>query len=194
MADRTTSGKWHRVRRDFWARHTSGALCHLCGHPVDVTLKGRTPWSRSIDHRTPVAAGGLEFDLRDCVPAHFVCNQARQDRPVSEFATPEQRAAFREVVEGLAQSQIARAKHRELSENTKPSQHRPVQDNAAKMPHYFHGIDITDWTSEQKSKLRPWVPAGWDANSGHDKDGNKIPGWTPFLPGWDLESVLALAE
>lgn len=191
MADRTTSGKWHRVRREFWARHTAGVICHLCGHPVDVTLKGRLPWSRSIDHRTPVAAGGLEFDLRDCVPAHFICNQARQDRPVSDFATPEQRAAFREVVEGLAQSQIARAKHRELAA-TKPKQPAPV--NKPKTPHIFHGIDITDWTPEQKSKLRPWVPMGWDGNSEWNEDGTKRIGWTPFLPGWDLESVLALAE
>ncbi|MFV3114429.1 hypothetical protein, partial [Gordonia amicalis] len=90
---------------------------------------------------------------------------------MSDFATPEQRAAFREVVEGLAQSQIARAKHRELAETTKPKPPTPV--NKPKTPHIFHGIDITDWTPEQKSKLRPWVPMGWDGNSEWNEDGTK---------------------
>ncbi|MCZ4582032.1 hypothetical protein O4158_23765, partial [Gordonia amicalis] len=96
---------------------------------------------------------------------------------------------FREVVEGLAQSQIARAKRRELAA-TKPKQPKPV--NKPKTPHTFHGIDITDWTPEQKSKLRPWVPMGWDGNSEWNEDGTKRIGWTPFLPGWDLESVVKL--
>ncbi|MCK8612732.1 hypothetical protein M1L58_02465 [Gordonia sp. C13] len=159
---------------------------------MDVTLKGKLPYSRAIDHVTPIAAGGLEFDLADCRPAHNVCNTARQDRPISDFATPEQRAAFRELIEGLAQAQIARAKHRELSEATKPSQRKPVQQTRPKTPHIFHGIDITDWTPEQKSKLRPWVPMGWDGNSEWNEDGTKRIGWTPFLPGWDLESVVKL--
>lgn len=186
---REYSGKWHRVRRNFWAQYRSGAVCHLCGHPVDTQLTGKGPWSRSIDHIHPVSQGGLEYDLSSCRPAHRVCNNARGDKPISEFATEEQRAAFRELVEALATAQEARQRLKQVHAET-PAQPAPVKPKQKDI--HWTGIDVTGWTGEQKRKLRHFVPAGWDYNSPVLDDGSPRPGWTPFQPGWDLESVLAL--
>jgi hypothetical protein len=57
----------------------NGYVCHLCGRPIDRSLKFPDSFSRSIDHLIPVSLGGSDsFD--NLLPAHLGCNIARSNR------------------------------------------------------------------------------------------------------------------
>jgi len=53
-----------------------GYVCHLCGQPIDPSIKSPHPMSRSVDHIRGAATG---FDLRYLRPAHRGCNQKQGD-------------------------------------------------------------------------------------------------------------------
>lgn len=52
--------------RDEW-------ICQLCGEPIDPELRGRDRMSASLDHRVPLAAGGLH-ESANVQASHLICN------------------------------------------------------------------------------------------------------------------------
>lgn len=66
--------------RDVFER--DGWVCQICAEPIDRDAKAPVPWSKSIDHRTPLARGGAHsFD--NCQAAHLWCNSAKKDTDLS---------------------------------------------------------------------------------------------------------------
>lgn len=59
-------------KRDNWT-------CHICGHPVDKTLKYPDLMSASLDHVDPVAKTG-NHTRDNCKCAHLKCNLIKKDR------------------------------------------------------------------------------------------------------------------
>lgn len=115
--------KWYKFTQTFWAHYRLAdvtPICALCGHPINPHARGRDPWSRSVDHIIPVERGGQEFALSNAQGTHRICNTTRQMRPMTEFATQAQRAAFRKVVEGLVAVQRAKTAHQEINNNEPP--------------------------------------------------------------------------
>lgn len=64
------------ARRDRWR-------CHLCGKPVDASLRYPDRGSASIDHIVPVSEGG-EHSYRNTALAHLGCNVAKCALPMGE--------------------------------------------------------------------------------------------------------------
>lgn len=57
------------------------SICWLCGEPVDVRLRGRTRWSRSVDHVRPWCDyPHLALVRSNLRLAHYGCNAARRAR------------------------------------------------------------------------------------------------------------------
>lgn len=63
--------RWMKTRAMVIAAYTH---CHLCGQPVDKTLRWPHPMSPSMDHVVPIAEGGAVYDLANLRLAHFRCN------------------------------------------------------------------------------------------------------------------------
>lgn len=57
-----------QLRKDSEA---AGAPCHICGRPIDYSLKAPSPWAFNADHLTPDPAGPLGA-------SHAYCNNARR--------------------------------------------------------------------------------------------------------------------
>lgn len=57
------------------------APCYLCGDPIDYGLAFPHPACWSLDHAVAQSAGGMHV-MSNAVPAHLLCNQARQDKPL----------------------------------------------------------------------------------------------------------------
>ncbi len=78
----TTSPPWRsgRVWRALCAQvYQEESICWICLQPVDVTLRGRTRWSRSVDHVKPVDSHPHLALLRSNLRlAHYGCNSRRQ--------------------------------------------------------------------------------------------------------------------
>lgn len=56
--------------------------CHLCGQPIDYTLKWPDPMSFTVDHIKPrLTHPHLINDPANCAPAHGKCNSSKRDRP-----------------------------------------------------------------------------------------------------------------
>jgi hypothetical protein len=53
--------------------------CWICGQWIDDTLPFPDPWSKSADHRTPVARGGHNHG--PLAVAHLRCNMSRGVKP-----------------------------------------------------------------------------------------------------------------
>ena len=58
--------------RDEW-------MCGICGSEIDPTLAYPEPFSASLDHITPVSAGGAHID-GNVRAAHLICNIRRGNR------------------------------------------------------------------------------------------------------------------
>jgi 5-methylcytosine-specific restriction endonuclease McrA len=54
--------------------------CHLCGKPIDYSLRTPDPGSFEADHVSPHSLGGTD-DLDNLRPSHRRCNRARSNRP-----------------------------------------------------------------------------------------------------------------
>ncbi len=65
------------------AKHRSRkAACHICGEPIDYTLKWPDPRCFVVDHVTPIAKGGTHtFD--NTAAAHADCNSKKRARLVA---------------------------------------------------------------------------------------------------------------
>jgi 5-methylcytosine-specific restriction endonuclease McrA len=55
-------------------------VCHLCGGPIDPSLRFPDPASLTVDHVVPVSRGGNMTDAANLRPAHFRCNRLKSDR------------------------------------------------------------------------------------------------------------------
>jgi 5-methylcytosine-specific restriction endonuclease McrA len=53
--------------------------CHICGRPVDKTLRTPHPLSPEVDHIEPFATGGHPTDRANCALSHRICNQRKGD-------------------------------------------------------------------------------------------------------------------
>lgn len=62
---------------------SNGAICSICGRPIDMSLKFPDPWSMTIDHIVPVNKGGHPSDSDNLAPAHFRCNRLKSDKLLS---------------------------------------------------------------------------------------------------------------
>ena len=69
-----------RARKRIAARVRAGEPCHLCGEPIDLSLKYPHPMSFVVDHVVPTSLGGSDqFD--QLMPAHNAHNNARSNLP-----------------------------------------------------------------------------------------------------------------
>lgn len=66
--------------RDAW-------ICQICGHAVDSLLPHPHPFSKSLDHIVPLAAGG-GHTWGNVQLAHLSCNIRKGDRPCREEDRP----------------------------------------------------------------------------------------------------------
>jgi len=57
----------------------SGAACHICGQPIDYTLRYPDPMSFVADHVVPLNRGGADR-LENKRAAHRGCNSEKSDR------------------------------------------------------------------------------------------------------------------
>jgi len=60
------------LERDGW-------ICQLCDQPIDRSARSPDPMSRSIDHRIPLARGGVH-SYSNCQSAHLGCNLSKGAR------------------------------------------------------------------------------------------------------------------
>jgi 5-methylcytosine-specific restriction endonuclease McrA len=58
-----------------------GAVCHLCGQPIDLALHGWNPMGLTLDHVIPLARGG-PHTIDNLKPAHRVCNTSKGARVI----------------------------------------------------------------------------------------------------------------
>lgn len=61
------------------------APCHLCGKPIDYSLRSPDPKSFVVDHVVPLARGGLD-ELANKAAAHRDCNRTKGDKLIDEIA------------------------------------------------------------------------------------------------------------
>jgi len=52
------------------------APCHICGKPIDYTLKWPDPACFVADHVAPLARGGADT-IANKLPAHKLCNERK---------------------------------------------------------------------------------------------------------------------
>lgn len=62
-----------------------GWVCYLCGLQVDRDVRWPDPWSPSLDHVVPLAAGGAH-SLENTRCTHLRCNMSKNDRILPVFA------------------------------------------------------------------------------------------------------------
>lgn len=64
-------------------RHrATGAACHICGEPIDYTLKWPNPRSFVVDHLIPIAKGG-PHTFENTAAAHAECNSKKRARLIA---------------------------------------------------------------------------------------------------------------
>lgn len=76
-----------RIKARLIAEACGQPVCHLCGRPIDVHLPAGQPWAFEIDEIVPVSKGGDPHDLRNCAPAHRICNQRRGNKDMRELSS-----------------------------------------------------------------------------------------------------------
>ena len=94
-ADRTKLNRYangHRRRQVRAWLESQGLPCHICGQPIDYSLKWwvdpkdgkrkRHPMSFEVDELVPVSLGGSPYDKANLAPAHRICNQKRGNKVV----------------------------------------------------------------------------------------------------------------
>ena len=75
--------KMQAFRRDM----ERGAVCWLCGQPIDYTATPGTPDAYEADHfYPPHERPDLAEDITNLRPAHSSCNRSRGDKKVGPFA------------------------------------------------------------------------------------------------------------
>ena len=71
-----------RLRRQVSRGHPP---CHLCGDPIDYSLRSPDPLSFEVDHVIPRSRGG-EDTLDNAAPSHRRCNRAKSNRLATDDA------------------------------------------------------------------------------------------------------------
>lgn len=71
----------HFSIEDLRSKH--GDDCYLCGHIIDYDLKFPDPGSMSVDHITPISAGG-DHSIENCAVTHLRCNLKKHAKPIWE--------------------------------------------------------------------------------------------------------------
>lgn len=76
---RRAGQRWKRVREAARRRDLrAGAVCWICGQPIDYDAPADDPNAWSPDHVVPVAkAPQLEFALSNIRASHTSCNKSR---------------------------------------------------------------------------------------------------------------------
>jgi hypothetical protein len=91
MAERRNgSTRRHRV----WAARVlrDATVCALCGEPLDKALKWPDPMSPSADHiETWASNPARRYDITNGQASHAICNQRRNNRPMTDLAPPPSR-------------------------------------------------------------------------------------------------------
>ena len=81
----STSLKGHRRRQVLAHHRASGAPCHLCGLPIDLSLDPqRHPLAFCVDELVPRKHHGDPLDLTNTAPSHRLCNGKRGTKPITE--------------------------------------------------------------------------------------------------------------
>ena len=75
------------VRRDTMQRFKDRARlarlkapCHVCGKPIDYSLRWPDPMCFVADHVVPLARGGAD-DMSNKLPCHASCNASKGAKP-----------------------------------------------------------------------------------------------------------------
>lgn len=76
-ARNTTQQYRHRARIA-----ATKAACHICGEPIDYTLKSPDPRSFVVDHIIPLHKGGPD-DKTNTAAAHRDCNSTKRARIIA---------------------------------------------------------------------------------------------------------------
>ena len=64
----------------------SGADCHICGLPIDYTLKSPDPMSFEVDHKVPMdVAPELAAVPSNWGASHRRCNRAKSNKPHADI-------------------------------------------------------------------------------------------------------------
>ena len=80
----STSLKGHRRRQVLAHHRASGAPCHICGLPIDLSLDPqRHPLAFCVDEDPPRKYGGDPLSLTDTNPSHRACNGMRGTNPIT---------------------------------------------------------------------------------------------------------------
>lgn len=58
--------------------------CRLCGDPVDKRIKNPDPMAPVVDHLTPIARGGDEYDRANLGLMHRHCNRTKSTLTLAE--------------------------------------------------------------------------------------------------------------
>lgn len=80
-----------RVHKGPWLKHRGAVLardnftCWLCGGATSKTYRYDDPWSPTLDHVIPRAAGGTD-DLTNLRTAHAICNSLKGAQLMTEAA------------------------------------------------------------------------------------------------------------
>ena len=83
MANLRSGDRWKKMADQFKHRCKIARLpCHLCGQPIDYTLK-TGPQAFQVDHYHPISQRpDLVYDQRWFRPSHATCNNHRGDKPI----------------------------------------------------------------------------------------------------------------
>lgn len=83
MSSRYPASYWRARDLYFLSLEQAGIQavpCSLCGRLVDLSVTGRTPLSRTIDHRHALAMGGELLDTDWWQIVHYSCNARKGAR------------------------------------------------------------------------------------------------------------------
>lgn len=83
-AGRTWQARTLRARLA-WA--DANQPCALCGNPINYHLRWPHRLSLTVDHITPLWAGGKALDPTNWQPAHQTCNSSRGAREGNRLRT-----------------------------------------------------------------------------------------------------------
>lgn len=56
-----------------------GNDCHICNHPIDLSLARTSRMGLTVDHVIPLSKGGSD-ELDNLRPAHWICNNRKSDK------------------------------------------------------------------------------------------------------------------
>ena len=61
-----------------------GAICHICGKPINMDIKNICSEKATIDHIIPMSRGGAH-SWGNTAPAHYGCNSRKSDKIINKL-------------------------------------------------------------------------------------------------------------